>query len=158
LKTCFACLSAILLTFALTACSESPAEGPKTAADNPKKSYRSEEAIKSGDVVDLHGKISNLDTFERFIGNVESGVKDTIRITRYTVEGDPIFYHFDYNGETLQYTYDNSQDTYAGSDKGQQSTNCLKMEGKDGDNGVEFRLSGCSSEEVGNTFSITVEK
>ncbi|MCL6586135.1 MAG: DUF4362 domain-containing protein [Anoxybacillus sp.] len=111
----------------------------------------------NGDVVNLQGKISNLDKFERFVANVESGKKDKIRITMYTDEGDPIFRNLDYNGEKIQYTYDNSQDAFAGSDKGKQSTTCSKIEKKDIDKGVEYRLSGCSSE-VGNTFYFRVEK
>jgi len=150
-------ISVALLVLTLTACNKSNGKESTPATDNPKKPYRSEEAITNGDVVNLQGKISNLDKFERFVANVESGKKDKIRITMYTDEGDPIFRNLDYNGEKIQYTYDNSQDAFAGSDKGKQSTTCSKIEKKDIDKGVEYRLSGCSSE-VGNTFYFRVEK
>ncbi|QPR69034.1 DUF4362 domain-containing protein [Lysinibacillus macroides] len=56
-----------------------------------KQSHSLEKALESGDVVNLHGKISNLDKFVNFIENVEKGVKDAIRITTYTIEGAPFF-------------------------------------------------------------------
>lgn len=129
----------------------------KIVTENPKKPYRSETAIKNGEVVDVHGKISNLDKFENFIKHIESGDKDTIRITSYTIEGDPIFYNLIYDGKQIQYTYDNSQDAYGASNKGTKSTSCSKIETKGIDNGVEYHLGGCSSD-VGNTFSFTVPK
>ena len=54
----------------------------------------------------LTKKVGNLDKFNLFIENVKNGVKDKIRITSYTKEGDPIFYNLD----------DSSQDSYGGSE------------------------------------------
>ncbi|HHW36420.1 MAG TPA: DUF4362 domain-containing protein [Bacillales bacterium] len=118
---------------------------------NPKKPYRSGDAIKNGDIVNLHGKVENIKRFESFLANVEAKDKDQIRITSYTIEGDPIFDTLDFSGEEISYTYDNSQDAFAGSDKGEQSTICSKIEKEKTDDGVIYRLSGCSSE-VGNAF------
>ncbi|MGX5608788.1 DUF4362 domain-containing protein [Bacillus cereus] len=129
----------------------------KIVTENPKKPYRPESAIENGDVVDVHGKISNLVKFESFIKHIKSGDKDKIRITSYTIEGDPIFYNLIYDGNQIQYTYDDSQDAYGGSNKGTKSTSCSKVDTKGIDNGVEYHLGGCSSE-VGNTFSFTVPK
>jgi len=126
--------------------------------DNPEKPYKSEEAIKNGDVVNNHGNISNFEKFEDFIANVRANKKDNIRITAYTTEGDPIFYNLQYDGTNIQYTFDNSQDGFAGQDKGKKSTTCSKIEKKSVDTGVEYYLSGCSSEDVGNTFYFNVHK
>jgi hypothetical protein len=126
-------------------------------SSNPKKPYNSETAKENGDVVNIHGKISNLDKFENFIKNVESGIKDKIRITIYTVEGDPIFYNLNYDGNQIQYTFDNSQDGDRGSDIGINSASCSDIGTKNTENGVEYHLSGCSSE-VGNTFNFLVSK
>ncbi|WP_223701096.1 DUF4362 domain-containing protein [Sutcliffiella deserti] len=122
---------------------------------NPKTPYHSEEAIENGDVVDLHGEISNLDRFEDFVESVENGVKDGIRITIYTDEGDPIYNNLDYDGNKIQYTYDNSQDGFAGSGQGVRSTFCSGIKAKENEDGVEYRLSGCSSD-VGDTFYFVV--
>lgn len=119
------------------------------------KGYQPEEAIKNGDIVNLHGKISNLDKFERFIANVESGKKDEIRIAMYTIEGDPIFYNLNYNGVKIKYTYDNSQDAHGGSDKGKRSTSCTKIQKEIVEQGIKYNLSECSSD-VGKTFNFDV--
>lgn len=119
--------------------------------DNPNKPYRSEDAIKNGDVVNLRGNVQNIERFESFLANVEAKEKDEIRITSYTIEGDPIFDTLNFNGEKIIYTYDDSQDAYAGSDKGQQSSICSNIEKENTDKGVVYLLSGCSSE-VGNAF------
>ncbi|MEJ1517696.1 DUF4362 domain-containing protein [Bacillus cereus] len=138
-------------------------ENPKEDTDkskissNPKRPYRPESAIKNGDVVNIHGKISNLDKFENFINHIKSGDKDKIRITSYTIEGDPIFYNLIYDGNQIQYNYDDSQDAFGGPDKGIQSTSCSNIEKKDAENRVEYHLSGCSSE-VGNTFYFMISK
>ncbi len=124
-------------------------------SNNPKKPYDSEEAIENGDVVNRHGEISNLEKFENFIKNVESGAKDKIRITMYTHEGDPIFDNLNYDGNKIQYTHDDSQDGYAGSEKGIKSTSCSNIESRNNEDGVEYYLSECSSE-VGNTFNFRI--
>ncbi|NRD78511.1 DUF4362 domain-containing protein [Bacillus sp. BRMEA1] len=129
----------------------------KVGTENQKKSYQPETAIENGDIVNLHGKISNLDKFKNFIKNVKSGNKDKIRITMYTDEGDPIFYNLNYDSKQIQYTFDNSQDKFAGSDKGVKSTSCTDIGTKNTENVVEYHLSGCSSE-VGNTFHFLVSK
>jgi PBP1b-binding outer membrane lipoprotein LpoB len=94
------------------------------ASLNPKEPYNSETAIENGDIVNIHGNISNLDKFGNFIKNVESGSKDKIRITMYTVEGDPIFYNLNYDGNQIQYTFDNSLDGFRGSENGISSASC----------------------------------
>jgi len=142
-------LSLTLLSIVLLGCQQE--------SEIKEKSYSSEEAIENGDVVNLHGEISNLDRFESFIENVENGAKDEIRITMYTIEGDPIFYNLNYNGNKIQFTYDNSQDGYAGTGKGIESTSCSNIESRNTDNGVEYYLSECSSE-VGNSFNFRVSE
>jgi hypothetical protein len=124
-------------------------------SDNPKKPYHSEEAIKHGDIVDEHGVISNLDRLNKFMKNVNNGVKDKVRITGYTTEGDPIFNNLDYNGKEIKYTYDDSQDSYGGS--GIKSDTCSNIESANIENGVEYRLNNCSSE-VGKNFIFKAQK
>jgi hypothetical protein len=93
-------LSVLLLFFIISACSS--------------KSYNYETAIKNGDVVDLHGKVNNAERLEKFYGNISLTIKDKIRITQFTIEGDPLFYDFEYNGKEIKYTYDNSSMTSMG--------------------------------------------
>lgn len=140
--------STVLLSMLLISCQQS-------TTDNPKKPYSSEEAIKNGDIVNVHGELSNLEKFNQFIENVNKGVKDKVRITSYTIEGDPIFYNLDYSGEEIKYTYDASQDSYGAS--GKQSATCSDIVSSNNENGVEYHLSKCSSD-VGNTFNFQIPK
>lgn len=126
-------------------------------SSNPKKPYNSKAAIENDDIVNIHGKITNLERFYNFIKNVDSRTKDKIRITMYTVEGDPIFLNLNFDGKQIQYTFDDSQDGFAGPDKGIKSSTCSDLEINNSENGVEYFLSGCSSE-VGNTFHFLVSK
>ena len=47
----------------------------RTGANNPKKPYHSGKGIENGDVVNLHGQISNLERFENFVGNIKKRFK-----------------------------------------------------------------------------------
>ena len=115
-----------------------------------------DQQVKDNDVVFSNdGEISNLDKLEEFIKNIEDGDEDKVRIVRYTIEGDPIFNTLDYNGENIKYTYDDSQDEYAGSNKGEKSTTCANLESRKTKDGVEYHLSDCSSD-FGNYFDFQV--
>lgn len=112
--------------------------------------------IEDSDIVIEQKEITaNLDKFEAFIGNLENGKEDSIRIVYSTTEGDPIFETLDYNGRTITYTYDNSHDEYGGTNKGTQSGTCENLESERSETGRIYRLSGCSSE-VGKYFELEV--
>ncbi|WP_121614874.1 DUF4362 domain-containing protein [Virgibacillus halodenitrificans] len=114
--------------------------------------------VKEEDVTVNQGEeINNLDEFKTFVENVENGDKDTVRIAKYTTEGDPIFLTLEYNGKDIKYTYDNSQDEYAGSDKGKKSTTCADLESSKIEDGIEYHLSDCSSD-FGSYFDFKIPK
>lgn len=126
--------SLILLTIFLTAC-------------NP---------IEDSDIVIEQNEITaNPDKFEAFIGNLENGKQDSIRIVRSTTEGDPIFETLNYDGQIITYVYDNSYDQYGGTNKGIQRGICENLENETSETGIVYRLSGCSSE-VGKYFELEV--
>ncbi|WP_445492576.1 DUF4362 domain-containing protein [Niallia sp. 03133] len=118
--------------------------------------YGSEEAIKRGDIV-YQNEVVHLERFEKFLINLSNKKEDTIRITGYTDEGDPIFQDLQFDGKIIQYTYDNSNDAFAGNDKGIEKDVCkeiLEKEKKQGE--VEFLISDCSKGM--DRFLIRVEK
>ena len=121
----------ILVAISIIGCSKSGA-------------YGSEEAIKGGDVV-YQNEIVNLERFEQFLINLSNKKEDTIRVTGYTHEGDPIFQDLQFDGEIIHYTYDNSNDEYAGKDKGKETDVCKEVIGKENTQGeIEYLISGCS--------------
>lgn len=122
------------------------------------RAYNSTKAIERGDIVDLHGKVTNIERLDGFISNVRDKEKDNIRITRYTIEGDPIYYNFTYDGNTIKYKYDNSNDKYGSSNVSTSvCNNFIKtIEGSM----IEYKLDGCSGEnaEIGKNFSFKLKK
>jgi Domain of unknown function (DUF4362) len=118
--------------------------------------YNSEEAIKRGDIV-YQAEVANIERFEQFLINLSNKKEDTIRVTGYTDEGDPIFQDLQFDGKVIQYTYDNSNDEYAGKDKGIEKDVCTEIiKNENEQSEVEFLISGCSK---GNDrFLISVEK
>lgn len=112
----------IMMLLFLSACSPAP------------DSYDSETAIRNGDVVNLHGQTYNVDKLDAFMADVKSGRKAKVQISEYTIEGDPILQILEYDGKVIRYTYDNSRDQFAGSDKGQKQSemvDILKEENED---------------------------
>ncbi|WP_271754386.1 DUF4362 domain-containing protein [Cohnella sp. JJ-181] len=117
--------------------------------------YDPEQAAANGDVVNVHGKLYNLDKWKLFLADLDKGVPSQVRITQYTIEGDPIFYELFYDGaEAITYTYDNARDAF-GSDAGRPSTVCRGIEYEENNEfGPRYKLTGCD-DETGNTFRFT---
>lgn len=106
--------------------------------------YGSEEAIKRGDVV-YQNEVVNLEKFEQFLINLSNKKEDTIRVTSYTHEGDPIFQDLRFDEEVIHYSYDNSNDKYAGKDKGKETDVCKEVIEKENTQGeIEYLINGCS--------------
>ncbi|PWV88436.1 uncharacterized protein DUF4362 [Paenibacillus cellulosilyticus] len=120
--------------------------------------YHAEQAAANGDVVNVHGKLYNLDKWKLFLANLDVGVPDQVRITQYTDEGDPIFYELVYDGaEVIRYTYDNSRDKF-GKDEGRPSTICRGIElEEDKERGSYYLLTGCEND-TGTSFSFASEQ
>lgn len=117
--------------------------------------YGADQAAANGDIVNVHGKMYNLDKWKLFLENLDKGVPNQVRITQYTIEGDPIFYELVYDGaEAITYTYDNSRDGF-GSDAGRPSTVCRGIElEKNKELGSHYKLTGCDNE-TSHTFWFT---
>lgn len=114
------------------------------------KPYPPEKAIENGDVVNLHGNYSNLDIWRNFIEKFENKQESKVRITRYTIEGDPIFHELIYNGKEIEYTYDNSMDAYGGDRT--ENTICEGLLRKLIEGEEVYILNSCASDKIGNTF------
>jgi hypothetical protein len=119
--------------------------------------YSLERAATNGDLVNLHGKLTNLDNWKRFLANVKNGTADDIHITSFTIEGDPIFEDLIFDGQTIEYTFDNTHDAFGKPVK--TVSFCSKIEDNKAEKGIEYRLSGCGDEREGDnsTFRLLVQ-
>ncbi|SFS72141.1 DUF4362 domain-containing protein [Paenibacillus sp. BC26] len=116
--------------------------------------YNPDRAIENGDVVNVHGKYSNLEKWNQFVTHVKEkqAGRMNVRITQYTIEGDPIFYELTYDGKQIYYTFDNSMDAF-GSDLGRPSTTCEGLDTKQNDQGQSYVvLTGCVDQKTADTF------
>ncbi|SFI49713.1 protein of unknown function [Paenibacillus sp. UNC496MF] len=154
-------MAAVLLAAALLeGCGRSDGSGAGGSAagfPKPAKPYASEEAAKNGDVVNVHGRYTNLDKWLAFAERVESGKDEPaqVRVTAYTIEGDPIISELVYDGQTIHFTYDNAMDAF-GKDLGRPAATCAgiaRQAGKDGI--VLYALKGCDGE-AGGFFRLAV--
>jgi hypothetical protein len=121
-------------------------------------SYDQEKAIENGDVINAHGHIYNFDVFETFIDNVSKQNSDKIRITEYTIEGDPIFYDLDYDGTSISFQIDNSKDKFRGNGPSKIRANCNSIDADE--SGVYYTLNNCDENSPFENFRIltVVEK
>ncbi|MGG4146957.1 DUF4362 domain-containing protein [Paenibacillus algorifonticola] len=119
--------------------------------------YLAEQAADNGDVVNVHGRYYNLDKWDAFIENIALKQSGKVRLTKYTIEGDPIFYELVYNGDAILYTFDNGMDAF-GNDLGRPSTICEGIGTKQTDRGDEvYTLRGCDQDETADTFFWAVD-
>jgi len=109
--------------------------------------YDPERAISNGEVVNLHGKVSNLKEWTQFVKQVRKGKPSEAHLTTYTFEGEPIFQYLIYDGEVIQFTFDNTKDNF-----GTPIRSTAFCKNLDEDDGV-FTLSKCDRDDPGFHFS-----
>ncbi|MPN09087.1 hypothetical protein SDC9_156375 [bioreactor metagenome] len=83
--------------------------------DKLPKDYGYELAIKNGDVVGRWGKVYNLEKLEKFIVAYESktlNVDDMIRITTYSIEGEPLIKDLIFTEAGLKLIVDPRRNTF----------------------------------------------
>ncbi|ASS74224.1 hypothetical protein CIG75_03980 [Tumebacillus algifaecis] len=102
--------------------------------------YSSETAIQNGDVISEGPKTGNLDKFYKFLSDMESQQPSDVKITRYTKEGDPIFFTMQYDGKKIKVFIDSSKDKFGG---GTQTFQCLSIEKDEHAYETEYSLTGC---------------
>jgi hypothetical protein len=109
------------------------------------KPYTQTEATRHGDVVVGPGVrgVENMSALTSFLSNIHHHKQASVRITSFTDEGDPIFIDLSFNGQTIEYTYDDSEDRFGGQQRGRKTTTCTGITTRSVENGTEYVLSGC---------------
>ncbi|MGM9945431.1 MAG: DUF4362 domain-containing protein [Lysinibacillus sp.] len=94
------------------------------------------------DIVDTHDKLENKERFDEFLLNVQQGVEDHIRVVKYTEEGAPILYDYDFDKEILNVTIDTRRDGF-----GQRDivyTTCTSVIVNEAIKGISYILKDCN--------------
>ncbi|WP_413303511.1 DUF4362 domain-containing protein [Bacillus sp. 1P10SD] len=68
----------------------------------------------ANEIVETHGSLEHIERLDRFVKNMNSGKKDKVRLIRYTIEGDPIYYDLTYDGSKFTIKRDTTEDKYGG--------------------------------------------
>lgn len=93
------------------------------------------------EAVETHGRLENFQRLDQFVDNVQNQKKDKVRLTRYTIEGDPIYYDLGYDGTNLTSTYDTTKDKYG---QGEITTSdCEGIEKQESETETKYILLGC---------------
>ncbi|MFC4598349.1 DUF4362 domain-containing protein [Cohnella hongkongensis] len=103
--------------------------------------YTPDQASANGDIVNLHGELTNLDKWTNFVEQVQAENPSEAHMTSYTIEGDPIFEDFIFDGQAIQYTYDNTMDAFGVPKRS--IDYCKNLE----QDGGRYTLSKCGSEQ-----------
>nr|WP_246120444.1 DUF4362 domain-containing protein [Cohnella terricola] len=109
--------------------------------------YGPEQAISNGDIVNLHGELSNLQKWTQFVDQVRQGNRGEAHLTTYTIEGDPIFQDLLFDGEVIQFAFDNTMDGFGTPTRS--NAFCKNLEEDD----QVFTLSKCDREGPAFYFS-----
>lgn len=120
-------------------------------------SYDSEKAVLNGDVVNMHGPVYNYPVFESFLENMEMKKAATVRITNYTLEGDPTLYNLSSEGSTIDLEIDRSKNKSRGNDPVKVNMTCTELVEEEGQQLFIYTLKGCDSPNESITI-LSVEK
>ncbi len=140
-KTKISCvLGAAALVFSLTACgpaqpsSSQPETPPPSSQDTQEpqptplqqlkgefeavpKAYTPEQAAADNLLAVVQNKVQpSWEPLESFLKDVEAGRESVFKMVQYTTEGDPILTGLAFDGAGIDGLYDNSRDTFAGTD------------------------------------------
>lgn len=109
--------------------------------------YDSDTAAANGDVVSaLSGGVLNADRWQTFVDKLENGERDEVQVVHYTIEGDPIFRNFIYDGDSFRLRYDTTHDAYgAPLDR---TDFCEGVQKDETDEGTVYTLKGCGDSET----------
>ena len=111
-------------------------------------SYSLEDAEKNGDLIT--GLVEmNHEKIDEFMNDVKNNNESEIRITSFTIEGDPVLNDLSYKNGIIEYIYDNSRDKHGGKNKRSYTTKCEGIEkreiiGIDEQDKDEYILTGCN--------------
>lgn len=91
------------------------------------------------------GETKNMTRFLTFIDNVEAQRPDKIRLKNITIEGDPIYTLYNYDGKQIQMVVDNSEDKFGEATLYKDSCEGIRQEKINGI--MTYYITGCQQVE-----------
>ncbi|WP_060204935.1 DUF4362 domain-containing protein [Sporosarcina koreensis] len=106
-------------------------------------SYDSEKAVKNGDVINMNGPVFNFDRFEQFLESVEAEETAAVRITNYSLEGNPTLYDLSFDGSEFDLEIDRSRNKERGDNPRKMIMSCTELVAEEGQQLYIYTLDGC---------------
>jgi hypothetical protein len=104
------------------------------------------------EVVNIHGSVSHLDRMDAFVEKASRGENASVRVTQYTIEGDPIYFDLTAKEGRIDAGYDTSKDKFGGSGPKVTTYSCARIERTETTTSLAYTLRECK----GNGDSRTV--
>jgi hypothetical protein len=117
-------------------------------------SYDSEKAVKNGDVINMNGPIFNFDRFEQFMDSVEASEAASVRITNYTLEGNPTLYNLNFDGSVINFEIDRSKNKERGDNPTKVNMSCTDLVSEEGQQLFIYKLEGCQQGSSVDSFTL----
>lgn len=117
-------------------------------------SYESEKAVKNGDVINMNGPVYNFDRFQHFLESVEAEEAATVRITNYTLEGNPTLYNVSFDGSAYDLEIDRSKNKERGDNPRKMNMSCTELVAEEGQQLFMYTLEGCEQGDSDGSFSL----
>ncbi|QTD43221.1 DUF4362 domain-containing protein [Sporosarcina sp. Te-1] len=121
-------------------------------------SYDSEKALKNGDVINMHGPIYNFVYFEEFMERVEAEDSAFVRITNFTLEGNPTLYNVTFDGTVFNLEIDRSKNKERGDKPSKESLSCTELSREEGQQLFSYTLEGCKPDPSFTLLNILKEQ
>jgi hypothetical protein len=95
----------------------------------------------ANEVVEVHGRLENIKRLDLFVKNMNSGKKDKVRLIRFTIEGDPIYYDLTYDGSKFTIKRDTREDQYG---QGEVNTYlCKSIQKQESNTSMKYIVEEC---------------
>ena len=121
-------------------------------------SYDSEKAMKNGDVINMHGPIYNFVYFEDFMERVEAEETAFVRITNFTLEGNPTLYNVAFDGTEFNLEIDRSKNKERGDKPAKESLSCAEITRNEGQQLFSYTMQGCQDDSSFTLLNILKEQ
>jgi hypothetical protein len=118
--------------------------GTNSSVKEPGQASNNLNSVENNEIVNTHGNVKNLNRLDIFVENVEAKKSDEIKITHYTIEGDPIYDTVTFDEKQLKITNDSSEDKFG---SGETFTyTCKNLTKNESDTELEYLLIDCDAD------------
>ena len=103
-------------------------------------------------VIERLGQLENEELFEQFLKDIEAHNETILEMTRYTIEGDPIYWSIEYDGEQFAIEIDNREDAFGS--KTVENYQCTKLDEAVTGSLIDYNFTDCDGDFDINLLSV----